>query len=79
MDGWVTGLLELLAGVIILLLTLILARLNSLENKLDGKQSKEDCMRQVAVCQKLIDIDGVWREINSHSHTGLPEGSKVVR
>ncbi len=72
-----TGVISALGALMSLLLVMILQRLSKLEDKLDGKQDKNECERhEERACQSLQDV---WDAFNRHCHEGLPSGSKVTR
>ncbi len=74
-----TAIISVLGSVMIVLLGIILNRLSRLEEKLDGKQDKTECDRQVENCQRVFKIDDFWDAFSKHSHTGLPGDSRVTR
>lgn len=71
---------------------LIFAMLKDLREKLDLKVNAADCEKKQVTCRemwcqamrtKVQDLESedkaIWDFARAHSHTGLPEGSKVVR
>ena len=71
-----------------LLLKSILGRLTALETKLETKRDAVSCDRIRTDCGRLRDTietevkqtaDELWDAVNHHSHTGLPDGAKVIR
>ena len=74
-----SGVISASASVLALLLTMILQRLGKLEAKLDSKQDKAECAERRRTCRENFDDNDIWTAFNTHSHEGLPLGSKVTR
>ncbi len=74
-----TAVIAILGSVMIVLLGVILSRLARMEEKLDLKQDKTECVKQVANCERVFQIDNFWEAFGKHSHTGLPGDSRVTR
>lgn len=72
-----TGVISALGALISLLLALVLQRLSRLEDKLDGKQDKNDCVCYQDRWREAI--QEIWDAFGKHSHEGLPPTSKVTR
>jgi hypothetical protein len=80
MEPWINpAIITILGGVIITLLGFVLSRVSSIDNKVDKKQDKTECEKQAAICQREFSTETFWNNFDKHSHTGLPDGSKVVR
>ena len=73
------GVLTLFGAAMTILLGLILSRLNRVDNKLDEKMDKADCVKQQATCKELFGTCDFWDQFGRHSHTGLASDSKVTR
>lgn len=90
MIAW-ESLISALLTLVVFLLGLIIRRLGGLEEKLDKKQSKEDCQHQMLLChdnrmqyrqdvaQRIERQEEIWEALSRHSHTGLAPDSKVTR
>ena len=72
-----TGVISALGALISLLLALVLQRLSRLEDKLDAKQDKSDCLCYRDGLREAL--QEVWDAFGKHSHEGLPPTSKVTR
>ena len=73
------ALLGAAVSILVVLLSLIIYLLLRMDKKLDSKQDKEVCTTRLQNCEKVFDLENFWLEFNKHSHTGLPNGSKVTR
>lgn len=80
--------ISFLLGVISILLGVLVKQIGSLSNKLDGKINTVTCEEYRksigAITSKHLEewsktIDGIWGAINQHSHTGIPDNSRVIR
>jgi hypothetical protein len=74
-----SGIIAFLAAIMTVLLTMILGRLNRLEEKLDVKQDKAFCENQKETCDRQFSTKEFWEAFGKHSHTGLAATSKVTR
>lgn len=72
-----TGVISSFGALISFLLVMILQRLSKLEDKMDGKQERQECERREE--RFSVSIQDVWDTFNKHSHEGLPPISKVTR
>lgn len=61
----------------VLLQGVVLYRLNRVEEKLDRKTDKANCIREVA--KQSNEFGELWQAVNKHSHSGLPGDSRVIR
>jgi hypothetical protein len=82
------GVLSILGTINGFLLTWILKRIGSMEEKLGETQTKIDCEKSRMDCRhgreklegdQCREVDDVWTAFNRHSHEGLLPGSKVTR
>lgn len=63
--------------LLIVLFVTMLQRLSKGNNKMDGKQTIEQCEKNVRNFYKAL--ENFLNALSNHSHQGLPEGSKVTR
>lgn len=64
-------------AVIACLLGVIVKQNSLLSEKIDGKLDIETCMERHGIVRK--EQEGIWGALNQHSHTGLPQDSRVIR
>lgn len=86
---WMMGIavVSVLGTVNAFILHGISQRLGRLEERQEKLQTVDGCVRAQGSCKKEVEADvgrhceesrALWERLNRHSHTGLPDGSKVT-
>ena len=70
-------LISFMVAMIVFLLGVIVRQNAKMGEKLDIKVNEATCLERHGNLTK--EQEGFWGAINNHSHTGLPQDSRVIR
>lgn len=82
------GILGILGGINVYILTGIQKDIRGVRTELQLKQDRTSCDANMKLCKETRavkeqhtcgEIVTLWQAFDKHSHTGLPESSKVTR
>lgn len=82
------GAFTLITAILVFVLKSIYSKLDKIDSRLEEMVTEKDCNERRGTCSKghegnehsiNAELQEAWAQIKGHSHTGLPEGSKVIR